>query len=62
MSGCRVSGLSRGKKKSSTIDIKQQNLKDMFSKFSNDNKWVFTNCYAHCGSLLIVWYLILLIQ
>lgn len=37
-SGCRVSGLSRGKKKSSTIDIKQQNLKDMFSKFSNDKK------------------------
>ncbi|XP_063426203.1 exonuclease 1-like [Mytilus trossulus] len=36
MSGCRVSGLSRGKKKLPPVDIKQQSLKDMFSKFSNN--------------------------
>ncbi|XP_052106919.1 exonuclease 1-like [Mytilus californianus] len=36
MSGCHVSGLSRGKKKTPAVDIKQQSLKDMFSKFSNN--------------------------
>ncbi|KAK7505578.1 hypothetical protein BaRGS_00003323 [Batillaria attramentaria] len=39
---CRVSGLSRGKKKAATgMDEKQQKIKDMFSRFAHNNSRLY---------------------